>query len=63
MNEQEELRRLREIHKAADAMAMAYAGEMSARSTGVIIEGFPILEAYQRLMALLWAFKEAKDQQ
>lgn len=44
---------LRAIADAADRMAMAYAGEMAAKSAGVEIVGFPLLDAYQALSVLL----------
>lgn len=53
--------RLRRIHKAADAMAMAYAGEVAARAAGLPVVGFPLLAAYQRLMSLLWELEEASS--
>jgi len=49
---------LEALVKAADRMAMAYAGEMAAKSAGLDIQGFPLLEAYQAFMALNWAALE-----
>lgn len=55
-----ELRALRDenaalvaIRDAADRFALAWAGEQAARSAGMPLLGFPVVDAYQSLLILL----------